>query len=182
MISAPVEAVETAVDEDAIEYDGLDDGSLRTWNPLALVSVGSSGRGKANGVPLTERIDSLFLGCLRGYVGVLGGSTGLNTVVAGLNCDACLMGDAGRDLEGIISLTGDMTRFEPGCRPGLFGILSPDRVGVLGKRARDLLALGVALVGDRGAIRAVRGSSRISIYRVAIKAGNIRVLAARSSS
>lgn len=155
VIIAPVGAVDTAVDVDAIEYEGLDDGSLRIKKPVDLASVScGSGRGNAKGVPLTDMIASLFLGCRRGYVGVLGGRMGLKTVDAGLNCEVCLTGEAGRDLDGDASLTGDIARFTAACNTAFPGRFCPPRVGVLRSNARPLLAFGVGFTGEAGASRA----------------------------
>jgi hypothetical protein len=94
--------------------------------------------GKASGVPLTDMTDSFWRACLLGYVGVLGGRTGLKTVEAGLNWEEecgilvelpCLTGEAGRDLDGETSLMGVGNRFEPASRFDLVGMFVL-RVGV----------------------------------------------------
>lgn len=122
--------------------------------------------GKANGVPLTDMTDSFCRACLLGYVGVLGGKTGLKVVDAGLNWEEewrvdvrlfelpCLTGEVGRDLEGETSLMGVGIRFEPASRFDLVGMFVL-RVGVFWTKALALFAFGVALVGEGGATRGV---------------------------
>lgn len=161
-------AVEVADELDAIEYDGLwlYDGSLLTTKPVrpgpfllgSRLSSSGCGRGTASGVPFTDRTDSLYLACRRGYVGVLGGRTGLKPVVGGLNCAVvvvfveCLTGDAGLDLKGETSRGW-------GLAPGRIVVLEAAgtlfRVGVLGKSARGLEGLGPAFAGDAGCKRAI---------------------------
>jgi len=173
---------DTAVEVEAKEYEGLQEGSLRTMNPFVRVPIGLengslpaplspapssssccrsclSSRGKTSGVPFTDMTVSLCRACRLGYVGVLGGKMGLNTVEAGLNWDIVveyLTGETGRDtgFEGEVSTLATLATIGFGCNPTGGRVPFADGRAAfpmgLEKRGR----LGVALVGEAGTKRA----------------------------
>jgi hypothetical protein len=161
----------------------FEDGSA----PPSSSSCCLSSRGTASGVPFTESTDSLCRACLRGYVGVFGGRTGLKTVEAGLNWEVvvdCLTGEMGREeaLDGDISPLAVFDIMCLGCnpvsgRPGFEDGIAAFPIG-LEKRGR----LGVAFVGKAGARRAVGNLVRFPWMIMPRATSDVRVFEARSSS